>query len=124
MFVTENQFFVFVACVAFGGVFGVIYPLFALIKKPLKSKIAKGIADVIYFALFTAFFLPYGYFLGFPSFRIYMPVGALVGLFLYMKSFYIILAKYGEKAYNKIKGKLLLRKEHGRWTKRNSKELS
>lgn len=104
MFVTSNQFYYFCACVSFGVFFGVFYSLYKLLfaKLPFKFFV---ILDVIIYLLFAIFFIVFAYFMKFPSFRIYMPLGVLFGKFLYSISFEILLAKLLKKGYNILKRK-------------------
>ncbi len=78
MFVSHAQFHVFCACVAFGGLFGVLF----LFSKPIKNVYIKAIIDVIIFSLFTIAFSIYSYNMQFGNFRFYMVFGALLGLLL------------------------------------------
>ncbi len=144
-FVSEGQIFVFIACVAIGAVGGVCFSFSDLIKSGLKIKALGVITDT--FAFISAFiiFQAAAYFFNFPSLRIYMVVGVFLGIFLYLKSFNIILAKLFKRLYNiirifnrKIGGKIkktlvfiknrlktaiiAAKRKNGRWKKVNSKE--
>lgn len=111
MNVTANQFYVFISCLAFGGVTGIIYSLFGLIKFSVKIKAIKVIEDILFFVIFTAGYIIYSYIMGFPSIRAYMLFGAVLGLYLYGKSFNFILAKSGKMTYNIINNKLRKKKD-------------
>lgn len=144
-FVSEGQIFVFIACVAVGAISGVCFSLSDLIKSGLKIKVLGVITDT--FAFLSAFivFQAAAYFFNFPSLRTYMVVGVFLGIFLYLKSFNIILAKLFKRLYNiirifnrKIGGKIkktlvfiknriktaitAAKRKNGRWKKVNSKE--
>ena len=93
MFVTKNQFSVFVACVAFGGMIGVFLSLFNLTKIKVRQKFIEAIIDVVGFVVVSITFSQYSFLLGFPSIRVYMIVGVLLGIYIYLKSLYILLAK-------------------------------
>ncbi len=106
MFVTRGQFFVFLACVSFGTVCGVIFNIFRLLVKPIKYKVFQIISDVISFILTTIGYVYLSYRLYFPNIRLNMLVGVLLGVILYHKSFSIILANIGKKIYNIFKKKI------------------
>lgn len=111
MFVARNQIFVFIACLAIGGVGGVFFTLSAFIKFFIKNRILKIIPDVVAFIVFSAIYVALAYFLAFPSFRLYMAFGAVLGLYAYMKSFNNILAFHAEKLYNITVRKIVARKK-------------
>lgn len=103
MFVTENQIFVFIACIAFGGVSGIIFSLLQPVKILFKIKSVAVALDIISFLIVWALFVQYSLMMEFPSIRAYMPIGVFIGLTLYFKSFKIILAKYIQKLYNRCR---------------------
>lgn len=105
MFVTGGQFYVFIACLAFGGVCGIFFSVSAIIKFVTTNKIIRLIPDLFAFLLTCALYVIYAFILNFPSFRAYMVIGVLLGIYLYLKSFHIILAKICKKAYNNIRKK-------------------
>ena len=110
MFVTKNQLFVFIACIAFGGCFGIFFSFTCFLKKVIKNKALSVLIDITTFILMGALFICYAYFMHFPSSRVYMPVGVCLGSILYFKSLHIILAKCAKKFYNicrKIKEKVI-----------------
>jgi hypothetical protein len=105
MFVSANQIYVFLACVAFGGVVGVFFSVSSLLKSLIKIKWIKVIVEVLVFILVAVLYLLYSYNMHFPNLRLYMIGGVLVGITAYLKSFHIMLAKFLKKAYNIIKRK-------------------
>lgn len=100
MFVTENQIFVVFACLGFGAACGILFSLSAGVKYFIRNKWVKIIPDIVAFAAFSVLYVLFAFTLKFPSYRVYMTAAALVGLFLYMKSFHIILAIFAGKLYN------------------------
>ncbi len=104
MFVTSGQLYVFLGSIAFGSASGLFYSVFSLVKFLFKNKIVDIILDVLFFVLFSVGYVCFSVYYGFPSLRLYMPIGALTGLLLYMKSFGIILANTAKKLYNIRKG--------------------
>ena len=100
MFVSKNQFYVFVACVAFGGIAGVVFSIASIFKLPFKNKILLSIPDILSFIVVVFLYVFISDFSRFPTIRFYMPLGVLIGLYLYFKSFNIILAKWLKKIYN------------------------
>lgn len=105
MFVTFNQFFVFLACVAYGGISGILFSIVILIDKATKKKWVKIVLDIFAFLTTAVVYLIYSYKMQFPNLRMYMVAGVLLGIALYLKSFHIMLAKFLKKAYNIIKRK-------------------
>lgn len=102
MFVAKSQLFVFVACVAIGGLGGVLFTAAAFIKLFIKRARLKILPDIAAFCVFTLLYVRLSFLLQFPSYRLYMTAGALIGLFLYMKSFNYTLALWTKKLYNII----------------------
>ena len=90
MFVTKNQFYVFLACVAFGVFLACLLCC---------------IIELFFWAFSSLIFSYYSHILCFPNFRPYMLIGVLCGFFGYLKSFHIILAKITKKFYNRVVNK-------------------
>lgn len=107
MFVTYTQFYVFISCLSFGVIIGGLYSIITIIKNLIKKKFIKIILDIFYFLLFTILFVLYAHNLNFPNFRLYMIFGALLGNFLYVKSFHIILANFCKRLYNIVNLKIV-----------------
>ncbi len=103
MFVTLSQFYVFLSCLAFGGVSGSLFSITFLLKCKIDTKIIKAIIDVFCCVIITFLYLLYSFYMKFPSLRLYMIVGVVFGICLYIKSFHIILAKLCKKLYNILK---------------------
>ena len=119
MFVTKSQIFVFIACVAFGGISGIWFSFSGFIKFFIKKKITKIIIDLIFSLPISALFIIYSYQLKFPNIRAYMLFGLFLGIYLYFKSFYILLAKCAEKIYNICKRKRKLKNDRNKGKKVN-----
>lgn len=113
MFITAKQFYVFVACFAIGSACGILFSVSAAIKKFIKPRVLSILPDFTAFVLTACICVFASYALKFPNFRPYMPAGVLTGIYAYMKSYHILLAKCGKKAYN-----LVIRKN----TTRNAKD--
>ena len=107
MFVTANQFYTFLACVSFGAIGGVLFSMLSLVKAFVKSKIFLAIIDIFCMTILSVGFSIYSYKFNFPNIRVYMILGVLIGLTLYLKSFHRILAKFAKKFYNITIRKLL-----------------
>ena len=103
MFVTKSQFYVFIACVGLGAACGVLFSVSSAIKKAVKLYPVGVVSDFAAFLLTTGAFVFFAYSSGFPDFRFYMCAAVLLGIFGYMKSFDIIVAKSGKKAYNLLR---------------------
>ena len=107
MFVTANQFYVFIACLSFGSIVGVIFSFVELIKYLVKKTVViKVLIDFFAFVIVLGLYIIYSFNMHFPSFRLYMVLGVFLGIFAYKKSFHIILAKFLKKIYNIIKPKI------------------
>lgn len=111
MFVTQNQFFVFIACIAFGGAVGIIFSVFSCVKFFIKNKVLSAIPDIIAFIFVGVLYSAYSFALKFPNLRFYMPIGVFIGITMYFKTFHILLAKYAKKFYNILYIKLSLIKK-------------
>lgn len=119
MFVTKNQIFIFIACVAFGGVSGLLYSISGAIKFFFKNKLLKIIFDALISLPIGVLFVVYAHQLNFPNTRGYMLLGVFTGIYLYFKSFYIILAKCAEKIYNICKQKRKIKNDRNQSKKIN-----
>ena len=100
MFISKNQFSIFIACVAFGCCIGIITLFFDFVKRKVNRKILKVIIDVISFIITAIAFSLYSFSMNFPSLRLYMLIGVLGGIYICRKSLYILLAKITKKFYN------------------------
>ena len=114
MFVTLNQLYVFIACVSFGGVVGVLYSPILLLKEKFKKNIFVFILEIFYYLLTTLMFIWYSYLLKFPNLRGYMIAGVLIGILLYVKSFHYMLAKLIKRYYNILRKYFLRKKSNDR----------
>jgi len=101
VFVSFNQFYVVIACFAFGAVSGVFFSLALPVRKFIKNKYVNAMLDFGIFVAISVLYIIYQYALSFPSFRAYMLFGVFLGLVCYLKSFHIILAKALKKLYNR-----------------------
>lgn len=105
MFVSSNQFYVFIACVAIGSVCGIFFLISAALKKTVKNNFFRVFFDIVAFFITSAVYVYAAFALGFPNFRLYMVIGVLCGIYAYMKSFAIIVANIVKKGYNYIVNK-------------------
>ena len=103
MFVSGGQFYVFVACMAYGGIAGVLLSISAGFKRLCRLKPLGVISDILFCALSAAGFIVYSFALKFPALRAYMFAGVLLGALLYFKSFNVIVANIFKKLYNNIR---------------------
>ena len=100
MFVTLNQFYIFLACVMFGALGGVFFSFFGGIKHFIYNKVLDILFDIFCMAILGVAFSVFSFKYAFPNLRVYMLVGVLLGLSMYLKSFHRILAKFTKKVYN------------------------
>ena len=105
MFLSSDQIYVFLACVFLGAASGIPFTFLGTLLKVCEYKALKNVLYLVYFINLAFLYVYMGYILNFPSIRFYMPIGVLVGLFAYVKSFDYILANANKKLYNKIKAK-------------------
>lgn len=106
MFVTKNQFYIFLACISFGGGAGFLLSAINCFAFLFKKKTINFICSVLALTIIGVLFSFYSYKMFFPNLRVYMIVGVMIGIYLYYKSFYIILAKLLKKFYNICKQKI------------------
>ena len=111
MFVTKNQFYVFVACIGFGMMCGVLLSFTYFFKHSIKNTFVTWVISFLEWVLISFAFMIYAHYLNFPDLRAYMVISVLLSIVLYFKSFHILLAKFAEKFYNiKVKNILGFRK--------------
>ena len=101
MFVSSGQFYVFLSCVSFGVIGGLVFYLMDFIKILFRKNMVKSFIDFLSMIIVSIFYVFYSNMFNFPNIRLYMPLGVLLGLIMYFKSFNIILAKLQKKIYNK-----------------------
>lgn len=104
---TQNQFLIFCFCILIGFTGGIIYEIFSIIRLILrvdckKIKILSVILDLLFCLFFAIFCVFAAYLLHFPAFRIYMWIGYLCGLCIYLKILHRILAFLEKLCYNTI----------------------
>ncbi len=120
MFVSGGQFYVFVATIAFGGACGIFFSLSSLLKLKIKSDLLRIFPDFFSFLIVAILYVFYAKWMSFPNFRAYMPLGVIVGITIYFKSFHILLAKCVKNLYNKRIRLLIKVKEF--FDKRNKRD--
>ena len=118
---TSGQFALFGLCIAVGFLGGVLYEGFAFFRLLLgsgqgKSKIVGGVLDIAFWLAFALFTIWSGYFFKFPSFRVYIWMGYVVGGIIYLKTLHKIIAFFESLCYNKI-AKLV------KWARKKEKTL-
>jgi hypothetical protein len=104
---TKNQLAVFLACVFVGFLGGAIYEPFSACRKAFKK--LGVLFDLLFFAAFSVLFCFFCAVCALPPLRVYMPVGALIGLIIYLKSLHRIVAILEKLCYNcfiKLKNRL------------------
>ena len=106
MFVTHNQIYTFIACLAFGASSGILFSLLSVIKYFISNKYFKTLLDFVTFLCLSISFIYVSYYFEFPNVRVYMLIGVFIGLIGYFKSFHILLAKIVKKGYNIVVRKM------------------
>lgn len=110
MFVSSGQIYILIACIAFGGVSGVLFSIAYFVKLLMKNFYIRVVIDILTFAITALVYVVFSFKLSFPNFRFYMVVAVVMGMFIYFKSFGLLLAKLSEKLYNVLR-KIFLRKK-------------
>ena len=105
MFVSKNQFYIFIACFLFGAICGLIFGATSIFSRLIKNKFFCFFSDIISISAFAVLFSIYSYKMNFSNLRAYMLLGVFIGFICYVKSFHIILANLLKKFYNIIKPK-------------------
>lgn len=102
MFITLTQPRDFILCVSIGIISGIIYDIIYLLTNHINKKIVTIIGQLIYFILASVLFTKLSQIFSIGNFRLYMAIGVMVGLLIYIKSFHKTIAKIDKKVYNKI----------------------
>lgn len=107
--------FIFITCACCGIVSGVVYDILYIARcavcginkqvYTVKDKIFTVACDILYCLVFAAAFVFLSVMFDFNGLRLYMLLGGLLGIVLYLKSFHIIVAFCVKKVYNKITDK-------------------
>ena len=122
---TKNQFVYFLLSLTTGFVGGLLYELFAFIRlicgcDRRKRKTVGVITDVAFCISFALLGIYSCFLFRFPSFRVYIGIGWLLGGIIYSKTLRIMVAFFEKVCYNKLarvakkaksKKKLLKREE-------------
>lgn len=104
-----NQISIFLVCVLVGVASGVVYELFYILRK-LCGDVAGIVFDVLFFLAFAAMSVFAAVLFSFPNFRVYMYLGNVLGLILYLKSVHRIVAFLLKLCYNKARKGIKRRK--------------
>ncbi len=106
------QAFILLICVLCGAASGIVYDILFVARSivcgvdrrkfTLKDKIFTFICDLIYFVVFAALFTYVCICFEIYTLRLYMLIGAAVGVLIYLKSFHIIIAFLIKKVYNSL----------------------
>lgn len=107
--------FIFITCACCGIVSGVVYDILYIARcavcginkqvYTVKDKIFTVACDILYCLVFAAAFVFLSVMFDFNGLRLYMLLGGLLGIVLYLKSFHIFVAFCVKKVYNKITDK-------------------
>lgn len=112
---TQNQFFTFLLCVAVGFCGGFLYEIFTFFARLFGQgkgrKVTSFLCDTVFFIAFAAFSVFAAVILHFPSFRVYMWIGYLLGGIIYLKSLRRIVAFLENVCYNVVRQKAKSKKK-------------
>lgn len=105
---TANQFLIFALCVGVGYCGGVIYEAFCFLRvcfgvRENRRKRIGAVLDISFFVALTVWVVFCSYVFTFPSFRVYMWTGYLLGGIIYLKTLHKIIAFFEIMWYNSIK---------------------
>lgn len=106
------QIFVFLTCAGCGALSGIVYDILYIARCAVcgvrkeaytaKDRIFTIACDLLYCAVFAAAFIFTSVMFDFYELRLFMLFGCVLGAFLYLKSFHVIVAFSVKKVYNKI----------------------
>lgn len=96
-----SQFIYFFYSFILGFIFSFSFVPFTVLKQVINLNIIHIIFDVIFFVFLALAFNYCMFIFHFPTIRVFIIVAFLLGVYLYMKTFNIILAKFLKKFYNK-----------------------
>lgn len=104
---TKNQFVYFLLSIATGFIGGLLYELFAFIRLICgvdrgKRKAIGIVSDILFWVFFTILAIYSCFLFHFPSFRVYMGIGWLLGGIIYSKTFRIMVAFLEKVCYTKL----------------------
>lgn len=106
-----DQIFIFLVCVLAGVASGPFYELLFVFRRLTGDNRAVAVAlDVVFFVLFAAMSVFIAVLFSFPDFRVYMYLGNLFGLILYLKSIHRIVDFFLKVCYNRLRKVLKRRK--------------
>lgn len=107
--------FIFITCACCGIVSGVVYDILYIARcavcgihkqaYTVKDKIFTAACDILYCLVFAAAFVFLSVMFDFNGLRLYMLLGGLIGIALYLKSFHIFVAFLVNKVYNRATSK-------------------
>lgn len=96
---SENQLFVFFACMLSGVLSGLLYEINGLVRFCVRKKTAAIIADVVFFIVFACIYVGVSVVFRLPDYRLYMFLGQILGFLLYLESFHRIVAFLAKRLY-------------------------
>ncbi len=103
MFVSSGQFYCFAECLFIGAVAGIISEiLLILVPAVLRFSVVSQIVWFLRYAIVAVTYYFLSFYYRFPSFRLYMPAGVILGNTLEYATVHKTLAKSVEICYNKI----------------------
>lgn len=111
----QNQFYVFLFCIAVGFCGGLLYEIFTFIPKAFRQgkgrKIAVFVCDMLFCVSLAGFCVGACVHFRFPDFRVYMWIGYALGGIIYLKTLRRIVAILENVCYNAIKQKVKSKKK-------------
>lgn len=102
---SASQIYYFFCCLLCGAASGVVYDFIYVVKQIFSNKKIHFLLDIIFFFAFSGMYIFTSVMFELPSFRLYMFIGCLIGLLLYLKSMHRMLAFFVKRLYNIVKNK-------------------
>lgn len=102
----EEQLYVFAVCLFAGLLSGGIYDVIWLVKRLRPGRTLGIVLDAVFFVLFSLLYIAVAVWFGLPYFRLFMLLGCLVGLLVYLKSCHRMVAFFCKWLYNRRKARL------------------
>lgn len=106
------QIFIFLTCAGVGALSGIVYDVLYIARCAVcgvnrqaytaKDRVFIIACDILYFAVLSAAFIFVSVMFDFYELRFFMLAGCILGAFLYLKSFHVIVAFSVKKVYNGI----------------------
>lgn len=118
-----DQIYIFLVCVLTGMAGGLLYEPFCALRRFAGGKTAASLVfDTLFFLAFAGLCVSASSAFAFPDFRVYMFLGDMLGLILYLKSIHRIVDFLQKVCYNRAR-KVLKRRKSSKNSKKKEVQL-